>query len=503
MSPFRVPNAADAAYTSQASIDSGDLAIAVSAGQRAGVVGGCLVTAQATPNMTVIAQDGVVRFPDGTQQFAPYTASLTVTTANGTNPRHDLVVAVKGADVATYAVIPGTPAAVTSTTEPVFPAIPANRIVVCSVYVPAAVTAITSAMLTDKRAIVPNGWYDGTVLRTPWLWPFTPDSPWNLPLATTATFQRANDPATLSFDAASTPAGTIIPWIGYQGYDLPITKATWTDPLATMTDTGSSLRSDVFRIPSNAPIATGTDGSMGVVSPDGRFEHECWQAHKTSDTVYSCVKHVKSDLMGRGIGPGQGIHACGASLAGGLIRAWEIFGGPEGYGELRHALSIGLDGSQLYYAGGGYGIDAFNRGTLTSGYVWPATEQDYDCATAYSGSCPMGSLAAIPPWVDITTLGLSGPGLVIARCLQNYGCYSVDRTSLTWGFAADNPVGAYHMNEWLQPALNDLNTIRAQCRVVTNSTRLTPGGGIWTGDARNRMTSVAPSLPPYPVARPT
>jgi hypothetical protein len=498
---FTIPNTAAAAYAPQAGVDAGDVAIVAAAALRFGVVGGCGVVAQATPNMTVTVGVGIVHFPTfGQVSVSAQTA--TITAANATNPRHDLVV-VNAAGV--VSVLAGTPAALTATGEPVYPAAPVNVVVLAAVYVPPAVTAITNAMITDKRMVLPHDQPGQMNRRTAWLWPFTPDSPWNIPIATTAVFQRATDPATASFIATSIPNGTVNAWVTYQDYNMPIFKASYSDPLATMTDTGDSSRSDVFRIPANAAPATGSDHSMGIVTPDGRFLHETWVTIKTSNTVYSTSKHVKSDLYGRGIGPNQGVHASGASIAGGLIREWEIFGGPEGAGEIRHNLCVGLDPGQLYYnsAAGGYTIDGYGRGGATTGYVWPAMEQDFNSPSVYTGQCPMGALAAIPPWVDITTLGLSAPGRAVARALQLYGATVVDMTTLTWSLYADQNIGDLHMSDWLGPVLTDMNAIRAQTRIVANNSRYTPGGGVWTGDASNRVAPIAPPLPAAATGRPT
>ena len=81
------------------------------------------------------------------------------------------------------------------------------------------------------------------------------------------------------------------------------------------------------------------------------------------------------------------------------------------------------------------GYDANGYGTAL-GYVWPATEQDYDSPWTYGGALPMGSLVAIPRSVDITQLGLNPQTLAIARALQDYGGYIVDR-------AGDGTVALY------------------------------------------------------------
>ncbi|HJS83598.1 MAG TPA: hypothetical protein VJ742_12265 [Nitrososphaera sp.] len=75
--------------------------------------------------------------------------NVTVTTAHATNPRFDLV-AVNNSG--TKSVVAGT-AAVT----PVFPAIPANSVILAAVYVPANDTAIQSNQLVDKRITVSPG----------------------------------------------------------------------------------------------------------------------------------------------------------------------------------------------------------------------------------------------------------------------------------------------------------------------------------------------------------
>jgi hypothetical protein len=60
---------------------------------------------------------------------------------------------------------------------------------------------------------------------------------------------------------------------------------------------------------------------------------------------------------------------------------------------------------------------------------WPlASSVDY-CGYAggcYTGHVPVGSTIGIPPTIDVTTLGLSGPGLALARALQDYGAIQRD-----------------------------------------------------------------------------
>lgn len=143
---FTIPNVADAFHTSQAQIDKVDLDIIVAGINGTGVVSGCAVTAQGSPNMTVAVEAGTVRVG---QNVVDVTAgNATITTANGTNPRFDLIVVNNSG---TKSVTAGTAAA-----APSFPAIPANSVVLAAVYVPASDTTIASNQIVDKRVLINN-----------------------------------------------------------------------------------------------------------------------------------------------------------------------------------------------------------------------------------------------------------------------------------------------------------------------------------------------------------
>jgi hypothetical protein len=81
--------------------------------------------------------------------------ALTITTANASNPRIDLVcITVQDAyytgslNTVTFNVVAGTPAG-----SPVAPATPANSIVLARVAVGAGVTTISNANITDTRVL--------------------------------------------------------------------------------------------------------------------------------------------------------------------------------------------------------------------------------------------------------------------------------------------------------------------------------------------------------------
>lgn len=107
------------------------------------VVNGCAVTAQGAPDMTVAVAVG---FACSAGKFFTITAgNVTVTAADGTNPRLDLIVVN---NAGTKAIRTGTPGA-----NPKPAARSANDVVLAVVYVPAADTTIAANQITDLRII--------------------------------------------------------------------------------------------------------------------------------------------------------------------------------------------------------------------------------------------------------------------------------------------------------------------------------------------------------------
>lgn len=141
---FSIPNEASATFEDQAEPDSVDFDILVAGHAQSGVVSGCAVTAQASPDMTVAVAAGTVSV--GGTYASVTSGNVTIGTANATNPRFDLVTVNSSG---TKAVTAGTAAA-----NAVFPAIPANSVVLAAVYVPANDTAINSTQIIDKRVVV-------------------------------------------------------------------------------------------------------------------------------------------------------------------------------------------------------------------------------------------------------------------------------------------------------------------------------------------------------------
>lgn len=111
------------------------------------VLAGCACTAQGSPDMTVAVAKGAV-LTNGV--LKPITAgNVTITTADATNPRLDLIVADSSGAKQVRA---GTAAA-----NPKPPARTANDVLLAVVYVPASDTTIATAQIVDLRVLVDSG----------------------------------------------------------------------------------------------------------------------------------------------------------------------------------------------------------------------------------------------------------------------------------------------------------------------------------------------------------
>ena len=141
---FSIPNEADAGNPNQAEVDKVDIDILVAGIDGTGVVSGCAVTAQGTPDMTVAVASGSVIVAGTTATVS--SGNVTVGTADATNPRFDLITVN---NAGTKACTAGTAAA-----NPVFPAIPADSVVLAAIYVPANDGDIDADQIIDKRVSV-------------------------------------------------------------------------------------------------------------------------------------------------------------------------------------------------------------------------------------------------------------------------------------------------------------------------------------------------------------
>lgn len=141
---FRIPNLPDATRASQAEPDSGDFEILAAGIGGTGVESGCDVTTTGAANGSVLVAAGQMLVNDIYRAVTSGTLALPSNSSG--NPRFDLITVDA---TAVKAVVVGTPGAV-----PVFPTIPADRVVLASVYVPNGHTSgstVPAGDIVDKR----------------------------------------------------------------------------------------------------------------------------------------------------------------------------------------------------------------------------------------------------------------------------------------------------------------------------------------------------------------
>lgn len=142
--PFTIPNLASAAYPFQAEPDSVDFTVMTAASGQSGVANGCAVSPNSPAAMNVLVASGTILASGALVSVSG--ATVTIATADPTNPRFDLIVS---SNAGALSATTGTPAV-----HPIFPSIPANSIVLAAVYVPSGSTSVVANQIIDKRVLV-------------------------------------------------------------------------------------------------------------------------------------------------------------------------------------------------------------------------------------------------------------------------------------------------------------------------------------------------------------
>lgn len=202
---FTIPNYPTATYPALAAPDKGDFDALVAGIDGNGVLSGAACSAQGSPDMTVAVSAGSTIF--GATVSAVASGNVTITTANATNPRLDLVVSSAG----TKNVRAGTAAA-----NPLFPTPTAGDVVLCAVYVPANDTTIASDQIVDKRVII------------------------NYPLVMPATSNPSAPASGLLWYARTIGGRTLPKWIGPSGVDTPVQPALFGNNVILYTPTSGT-----------------------------------------------------------------------------------------------------------------------------------------------------------------------------------------------------------------------------------------------------------------------
>jgi Carboxypeptidase regulatory-like domain len=340
------------------------------------------------------------------------------------------------------------------------------------------------------------------VIRDPFRQPFTSTSIWNMPIGSGAQYEPAN--------LIPAQKKTLVS-------DQHIIVMTPTAPLTQLqkslgaqfgdrcTSTGTTLAT--IPIPADFTVQSSkSNNPIAAVEADGHtlIEGEPFARCTAGGpgTVWFDEPNP-GDLYGDGLVGVDG--GSNLSSLGGAVRLGELVKG----GVITHALQIDVDAPNLY--------PGDTSGTTC--YRWPATKCDTTPPAPYTGTNPelrMGALLALPPTLDLTTLGLqTQPGVILATALQDYGAYVANDAARSvnnivtefspsgsilpivdssgavvdpgefqtvWGFPFETAL-ANGTDPWSQ----DIATIFAHLDIVTDNGPTSIGGG---------GTPLAPLLPP-------
>jgi parallel beta-helix repeat protein len=195
------------------------------------------------------------------------------------------------------------------------------------------------------------------------------------------------------------------------GWSTSVWTAGGGDPLVTV-DTGADTRCAQYwgtdgackvPIPPAAVPPGEADGHMTVFTADGLYEWDLYRAVKDGGGNWSATHVRRWDLSTDGINcPYDGrttVRACPSPHTHGLIMKSEIDAGL-----IDHAIQFSYWGEQLQAHWGLYPCQAYRTGV--SSRTW---------------AMRLGERIQLDPSIDVTTLGLTAAGEVIATAMQDYG----------------------------------------------------------------------------------
>lgn len=287
--------------------------------------------------------------------------------------------------------------------------------------------------------------------------PFSRWSPYNMPLGSGARFAEAL-PKSSSYVNSSC-------------FSITIFKAVTTDPNIVV-NTGTD-GNQTIKAPKGADVAGRKcgdyDAAMSIIQPDNTHAAEMYR-FGTSSSGYTSDTFNLTDLTGSGVEQGW-LRASGASYLGGLIRKSDL-----AKGSINHALAM-----------------AIPEGELHMGPMWPADREDGNANTTFSGNIHYGTYYALPANVPINSLGLSPDGLMVAKALQDYGAYVMDRAENTVIYAEPSLDGQLSnmRNDW-DKLYTQLQRVSNSCPKATSNCNSTGIAGGIGGGGNPRVCYAAP-----------
>lgn len=229
--------------------------------------------------------------------------------------------------------------------------------------------------------------------------------------------------------------------------------------------------------PAGVVPATGADGHADIIDPATNRIHSFYQLRQV-DGQWRASSYTWTALDGRGFGTPaqyqQGSRAAGVPASAGLIRSAEVNDGLPVY---HHALAMSM---------------TYNALSRNPTYTFPATNADGNAQTTNAGVIPEGALVMLPASFDLSQI--ANPKLLkVARTLQSFGAYVVDRNDGTpFEIYVENGANfGLYPNGFDTAIAGQLDTIRAALRQVVSTTQSVDAtGAIFTPEHRLNLLSM-------------
>jgi len=270
-----------------------------------------------------------------------------------------------------------------------------------------------AALHADARAARPADGAGATIAAKRCGPPYRAKSPWNRPIARRAARDPRSDfhirgafaGATLSSDPTqyTYPVYTV-------GRDTPLRSVRLRGYFSHVRNGGRALTNQSggvvhLPIPDRAAAASGTDAQIIIVNRDTGDEFGVWQARRDSGG-WSIENGYRYNTRWSGVPPTRfASRGAGVPYLAGLVRPCEIQ-----RKRIRHALAFAYD-------------------FPTPRFVHPATKSDG--SSSDPADLPEGARLQLDPSLTrakLARMGCRGPCLTIARALQRYGMYVIDKS---------------------------------------------------------------------------
>jgi hypothetical protein len=189
-------------------------------------------------------------------------------------------------------------------------------------------------------------------------------------------------------------------------YGIAIHKATSSTPrenVYCLADWGDCPTGSLnpIRVPPDLDPPPGSDGNTVIVDWTQRLAISLHQPSPNSDGSWSATWVTVASLLGSGV-PSQGGNGSGVSHLAGVVELDEIAGG-----HIDHALVFSTN----------VACKDVRR--------YPARKTDGQSTVA--GCVPLGARVQLDPSVNVDQLAVPAGVKTVARALQKYGAYAVDR----------------------------------------------------------------------------